>query len=104
MKKLKVGFLLEAFVDSIPIGLGKAEDLTALPDTSSLVDDPLKQAQADAMVVILSEWNILRGNFKTFHNKFSKLGEGKKKYRDAISETVMKIHDAIMGTLMGEQA
>jgi hypothetical protein len=97
-KKLKVGFLLEAFADSIPIGLGKASELTELPDLSGLVDDPLKQAQAEAMIVILSEWNTLRGNFETFDDKFSKLGEGEKKYRDAISETVMKIHDAIRDT------
>jgi hypothetical protein len=97
-KKLKVGFLLEAFADSIPIGLGKAKDLTELPDISALVDDPLKQAQAEAMVVIISEWNTLCGNFVTFNDEFSKLGEGEKKYRDAISETVMKIHDAIRDT------
>jgi hypothetical protein len=97
-KKFKVGFLLEAFADSIPIGLGKAAELTALPDLSELVDDPLKQAQAEAMEVILAEWNTLRRNFETFNDEFSKLGEGEKKYRDAISETVMKIHDAIRDT------
>jgi hypothetical protein len=97
-KKLKVGFLLEAFADSIPIGLGKAEDLTEIPDMSGLTDDKLRQAQAKAMELILSEWNILRGNFETFNDEFSKLGNGEKKYRDAISVTVMKIYDAIRDT------
>jgi hypothetical protein len=31
-------------------------------------------------------------------DEFAKLGEGKKRYRDAISETVLKIHDAIRDT------
>jgi hypothetical protein len=97
-KKLKVGFLLEAFADSIPIGLGKAEPISKLPDITELKDDPLKQAQADALRTIIAEWNILKANFETFNDEFTKLGEGEKKYRDAISETVMKIHDAIRDT------
>jgi hypothetical protein len=32
------------------------------------------------------------------NDEFAKLGDGEKKYRDAISETVMKIHDAIRDT------
>jgi hypothetical protein len=97
-KKLQVGFLLEAFADSIPIGLGKAEPISKLPDITELTGDPPKQAQVDVLKIIIAEWNILKSNFETFNDEFTKLGEGEKKYRDAISETVMKIHDAIRDT------
>jgi hypothetical protein len=97
-KKLKVGFLLEAFADSIPIGLGKAEVLTELPEMDSLETPKSKIASDKAFKIVLAEWNILRGNFETFNDEFSKLGEGEKRYRDALSETVLKIHDAIRDT------
>jgi hypothetical protein len=97
-KKLKVGFLLEAFADSIPIGLGRAESLTKIPDMTSFSSSELKTEKEKAIQVVLQEWNTLRGNFDTFNDEFSKLGEGEKRYRDAISETVFKIHDAIRDT------
>jgi hypothetical protein len=97
-KELKVGFLLEAFADSIPIRLGKAEPITELPDLTELTDDPLEQAQAEALKIIIAEWNILKANFETFNDEFMKLGDGERKYRDAISETVLKIHDGIRDT------
>jgi predicted nucleic acid-binding Zn-ribbon protein len=97
-KKLKVGFLLEAFADSIPIGLSKTTKLSKLPDNSEMQKGDKEKAGVGALKVVMTEWNILRSNFELIDDEFAKLGEGEKKYRDAISETVFKIHDAIRDT------
>jgi hypothetical protein len=94
-KKLKVGFLLEEFTDSIPIGISKAQTLTELPEYSEMNQAEQEKAGVGAIKMVMTEWNVLRSNFQLVNDEFAKLGDGEKKYRDAISETVMKIHDAI---------
>jgi hypothetical protein len=89
-KKLKVGFLLEAFADSIPIGLSKTTPLSELPDSSQMQKGDKEKAGVGALKVVMMEWNTLRSNFQLIDDEFAKLGEGEKKYWDAISETVSK--------------
>jgi hypothetical protein len=97
-KKLKVGFLLEAFADSIPIGMSKAQMLSDLPEFTTMNQGEKDKAGVGALKMVMTEWNVLRANFELINNEFEKLGTGEKKYRDAISETVLKIHDAIRDT------
>jgi hypothetical protein len=97
-KKLKVGFLLEAFADSIPVGISKTALLSELPDSSQSKAGDKEKAGVGALKVVMTEWNILCSNFQLVDDEFAKLGEGEKKYRDAISETVFKIHDVIWDT------
>jgi hypothetical protein len=97
-KKLKVGFLLEAFAESIPIGMSKAQTLSELPEFTTMNQDEKDKAGVGALKMVMTEWNVLRANFELINDEFEKLGTGKKKYRDAISETVLKIHDAIRDT------
>jgi hypothetical protein len=97
-QKLRVGGLLEAFADSIPIGVGNATELSAIPDLSTLQGEEQDIAGADAIQTILREWNVLRDNIILFNDEFAKLGVGETKYRNAISDSVMRIHDAMRDT------
>jgi hypothetical protein len=97
-KKLKVWFLLEAFADSIPIGMSKAQTLSELPDFSAMNQSEQDKAGVGALKMVMTEWNVLRSNFELVNDEFENLGNGKKRYRDAISETVLNIHDVIRDT------
>jgi hypothetical protein len=55
-------------------------------------------AEADAIRTILREWNILRDIIILFTDESAKLGVGKTKYRNAILDSVMRIHDAMQDT------
>jgi hypothetical protein len=56
------------------------------------------KAGVGALKMVITEWNFLRANFELVNDEFEKLGNGEKRYRDAISETVLKIHDTIRDT------
>jgi hypothetical protein len=56
-KKLKVGFLLEEFADSIPIGISKAQTLTELPKYSEMNSTEQEKAGMGAIKMVMTEWN-----------------------------------------------
>jgi hypothetical protein len=47
---------------------------------------------------VLAEWNKVCAGVELFNAEFAKLGEGDLKHREAISVTVVKIHEAIRDT------
>jgi hypothetical protein len=108
-KKLKVGTFLELLVETMPVGIGKAEEIETITDPGGM--DPgaeRESAKSAAMRTVLSEWNKVSACVELFNAEFAKLGENESKYRDGISKTVMKIHDAIRDTdaraaLLGSQ-
>jgi hypothetical protein len=63
-KKLKVGFLLEAFADSIPVGISKTTQLSELPDSSQSKAGDKEKAGVGALELVMTECNILRSNFQ----------------------------------------
>jgi hypothetical protein len=100
---------LELLVDTIPVGIGKAEEIFKIVDLSGLEPGAEREsAQWVAMRTVLSEWNKVSLGVKLFNAEFAKLGDNESKYRDGISKTVMKIHEAIRDTdaravLLGSQ-
>jgi hypothetical protein len=72
--------------------------LTELPEFSTMTQSEQDKAGVGALKMVMTEWNVLRANFELVNDEFEKLGNGEKKYRDALSETVLKIHDAIRDT------
>jgi hypothetical protein len=57
-----------------------------------------ESAEAESLRTVLAEWNKLGANFDLFNAEFKNLGSGEEKYRDVISTTVVKIHEAMRDT------
>jgi hypothetical protein len=57
-KKLKVGTLLEGLVDTIPVGVGKAEAVEVIKDHMTMADGPDREyAMNSSIQTVLAEWN-----------------------------------------------
>jgi hypothetical protein len=98
-KKLKVGTLLEGLVDTIPVGVGKAEAVEVIKDHMTMADGPDREyAMNSSIQTVLAEWNKVCAGIELFNAEFGKLGKGEEKTRKSISTTVFKIHDAIRTT------
>jgi hypothetical protein len=98
-KKLKVGTLLEALSDTMPIGLGKAEEVSRIIDPGTVEGAEKRESvETESLRTVLAEWNKLGANFELFNAEFENLGNGEEKYRDAISTMVVRIHEAMRDT------
>jgi hypothetical protein len=98
-KELKVGTLLEGLVDTIPVGVGKAEAVEVIKDHMTMADGPDREyAMNTSIQTVLAEWNKVCAGIELFNGEFGKLGKGEEKTRESISTTVFKIHDAIRNT------
>jgi hypothetical protein len=95
-KRLKVGILLEALADTIPVGVVKTESLELIKDPMLVESGPVREAAVAASIrTVLAEWKKVCAGFNMVNDDFSKLGSSESKYRDAISSTVVRIHKAI---------
>jgi hypothetical protein len=91
--------LLEGLVDTIPVGIGKAEAVEVIKDHMTMADGPDQEyAMNSSIQTVLAEWNKVSAGIDLFNAEFGKLGRGKEKTREYISTTVFKIHDAIWDT------
>jgi hypothetical protein len=98
-KKLKVGTLLKALADTIPIGIGKAERIELVKDHMMASAGPERElAQDAALRTVLAKWNKVCAGVDLFNAEFEKLGQGEERSPGSISTTVMKIHEAIRDT------
>jgi hypothetical protein len=98
-KKLKVGTLLEALADTIPIGIDKAEKIAVISDHMLNLEGLERETARDASLrTVLVEWNKVCAGVELFNSEFEKLGKGEEKSRESISATVIRIHDAIRDT------
>jgi hypothetical protein len=98
-KKLKVGTLLEVLVETMPIGIGKAEEIGTIVDPNNLdPGDKRESAQEAAIHTALAEWNKVSACVDLFDSEFVKLGGNESNYQDGILATVLRIHEAIRDT------
>jgi hypothetical protein len=98
-KKVKVGTLLEALSDTMPIGLGKTEEVSRIIDPGTVEGAEKRESvEAESLRTVLAEWNKLGAKFELFNAEFVNLGNSEEKYQDAISTTVVKIHEAMQDT------
>jgi hypothetical protein len=75
-KKLKVGTLLEALADTIPIGIGKAKRIELAQDHMMASAGPKRESAQDAALrTILAEWNKVCAGVDLFNAEFEKLGQ-----------------------------
>jgi hypothetical protein len=76
-KKLKVGTLLEGLVDTIPVGVGKAEAVEVIKDHMTMADGPDREyAMNSSIQTVLAEWNKVCAGIELFNAEFGKLGKG----------------------------
>jgi hypothetical protein len=95
-KRLKVGVLLEALAETIPVGIGKTDRFESIEDPMLVESGAMREAAVSKSIqIILAEWNKVCAGFEIVNAEFTKLGAGESKYRDAISSTVVRIHEAI---------
>jgi hypothetical protein len=95
-KKLKVGSLLKSLVETTPIGISKAEPIATIVDPGRIVaGEERENVQASSIRTVLAEWNKVSACIDLFNAEFVKLGTSETQYREGISATVLKIHEAI---------
>jgi hypothetical protein len=98
-KRLKVGSLLESLVETIPIGISKAEPIGRIEDPGGITaGEERDNMEAISIRTVLAEWNKVSASVDVFNAEFSKLGTSETQYREGISSTVLKIHEAIRDT------
>jgi hypothetical protein len=94
--------LLEALVETAPVGIGKAEGLETITDPMGKPSgEGHETVEAESLCTVRAKWNKVCAGVELFNAEFKKLGKGDLKYREAISTTVVRIHDAIRETDAG---
>jgi hypothetical protein len=72
-KKLKVGMLLEALAETIPIGIGKAETIAVIADYMINAEGLERETARDtSLQTVLAEWNKVCAEVELFITQNSK--------------------------------
>jgi hypothetical protein len=96
-RKLKLSDLLAVGAEALPMPLKKPADIKSFPLPGNKSTKPTKFAAAQhfGIQTVLGEWNRVLENFELLFEELGSLGTGEKKYRAALTQTIMKLQSGV---------
>ena len=95
-KRMKVGTLLAALVDTSPsdgVELDPLEELTDLPEGAST--DEKEAYTRDALLVMIEEWPSIKNNFERLSEELKSNGASESKFREVLAATVSSLQAVV---------